>query len=180
MTQEFDAFCIGILNDALWFLEKAESSTDAEASAAHIHAALLLGFAALEAHINAVAEELAQRTEFTVHERGLLLEQGVRLEKGEYQLTGSLQMSRLEDRVQFLHRRFTGQPSSGTLWWSALRSGIDLRNSLTHPKAVSEIQPDAVRRILQAIVDALDALYQAIYKRPYPPSRRGLISTRSF
>ena len=56
----------------------------------------MLAFCALEAHTNAIADEFSARPELTVHERAVLLEQEVRLDKGEFK-TGGLKIYRLEE-----------------------------------------------------------------------------------
>jgi hypothetical protein len=59
-------------------------------------------------------------------------------------------------------------------------AALALRNELTHPKGVPTITADAVARAIQAIVDALDAVYRAVYRRPFPAAGRGLHSKLSF
>jgi hypothetical protein len=90
-------------------------------------------------------------------------------------------MYRLEDRIQFFHRRFGGKPLDRTAnWWGNLASAVALRNQLTHPRKVPTIAFNDVSRALQAVVDAIDVLYQAIYKRPFPEANRGLMSQLAF
>jgi hypothetical protein len=178
---EFDHFADQLLEEAKRYFEKAKDSSDTIAEAANLHAALLLSFCAFEAHVNSIADEFSIAPNLSVHEKGLLLEKGVRLEGGEFQLQQSLKMARLEDRVKFLHAKFSGKPSGKTIvWWSQLSSAIDLRNKLTHAKTVPAVTQAAVGSAMQAIVDALDGLYQAIYKRKFPPAKQGLQSRLTF
>jgi hypothetical protein len=71
---DFDLFANRLLEEAKRFLEKAKESADSEAEAANLHAALILSFCALEAHINSIAEEFAAHADLSVHERAMLLE----------------------------------------------------------------------------------------------------------
>lgn len=178
---EIDTFARLLLEEAKRFLEK---SRDAEESPrnAYLHAALLLSFCALEAHINAAASDFAGRSDLSPHDRSVLFEQEVRLEHGEFILKPEqLKMFRLQDRLLFLYQRVSGTHADRTDgWWSELNQAIGLRNDLTHPKAVPAITVGRVERAIQAIVDAIDILYQAIYKETFPAAARGLISRLDF
>lgn len=90
-------------------------------------------------------------------------------------------MYHLEERIEFIHRRFSGKPvDKSSPWWSELKAGLKLRNKLTHPKDVTEITADSVNRALQSIIDTLDALYKAVFHVQYPLLRRGLDSSMTF
>lgn len=175
-----DEFAATLLEEARRFLEKATESSDTVSAAAFLHAGLMLGFCALEAHINSVTDELAVRSEINIHERGLLLEQDVRLENGEFKL-GGLKMARLEDRILFLHHRFSGSHLDKTDgWWGDLINAIGLRNRLTHPKAAADIKIDDVKRALDAIINSIDVVYKAVYNKPFPYANLGLHSQLDF
>lgn len=80
-----------------------------------------------------------------------------------------------------MHRRFGGKDlDRSASWWSDLASAIVLRNQLTHPKAVPTITIAAVRRAISAVITAIDVLFLAIYRRPFPVANRGLRSRLSF
>jgi hypothetical protein len=179
---QIDLFANQLLEEAKRFLEKAkECSSDPTAEAANLHAALMLSFCALEAHVNAIGQEFSGRPELSAHERGMLLEQEVKLEGGEFQLKAGLRMAKLEDRIEFLHAKFSGKSvDRSSTWWSELGAATSLRNQLTHARDVPAISQSAVRSAIQAIIDVLEALYQAIYKRKFPPANRGLQSRLSF
>lgn len=178
---DFDLFANQLLEEAKRFLEKAAESSEKVSEAAHLHAALMLAFCALEAHVNSIGEEFATAADISVHERGLLLERVVGLENGLFELQPGLKMSRLEDRIEFIYARFSGMRlDRSSLWWSHLSTAVDLRNKLTHAKTVPTVSVIAVKNSIQAIVDSLDALYQAIYKRAFPPAGMGLQSRLTF
>lgn len=176
-----DTFASTLLEEAKQFLEKSGSSSQGEGGDAYLHAALMLAFCALEAHVNAIGDDFAETTSFTPHELGLLQERAVVLEDGDFQVKPRLKMVRLDDRIQFLHKKFSGVPvDKSESWWSELQVAIELRNQLTHPKGVPLITEDGVGRAIQAIVDALDAVYRAVYKRKFPAAGRGLHSKLRF
>lgn len=178
---QIDLFANQLLEEAKRFLEKARERSDTTAEAANLHAALMLSFCALEAHINAIGEEFAGQSNLSAHERGILLERDVRLEDGEFRIKPSLKMAKLEDRIEFLHTKFSGKPvDRSSSWWGQLNTATNLRNQLTHAREIPAISEGAVRSACQAIIDTLDALYQAIYKRKFPPASRGLQSRLTF
>ena len=177
---DIDEFAISLLEEAKRFLERASTESDPVGHAAYLHAALLLAFCALEAHINAVAEEFAGRPELSPHEQGILLEKEVRLEDGEFRLKG-LKIYRLEERFSFLHRKFSGKPvDKNAGWWSELLGAIDLRNRLTHPKQAQSVNVNSVQIAIRAIIYSIDALYRNIYKKGFPAATRGLQSRVDF
>jgi hypothetical protein len=90
---EIDTFANSLLEEAKRFLEKA-GEEDEPARSAYLHASLLLAFCALEAHLNAIAEDFLSRQELTPHELGLMCQKEVRLEKGRFEVQNSLKMVR--------------------------------------------------------------------------------------
>jgi len=90
-------------------------------------------------------------------------------------------MARLEDRIEFLHTKFSGGPIDKTqTWWSQLAGAIQLRNQLTHPKAIPPVTQTTVGSAIQSIIGAIDALYRSIYKKKFPPVGQGLNSKFTF
>src|SRR5437588_7160396 len=100
------------------FLEKGSASGDPSSSEPYLTAALLIGVSALEAHLNSIAEEVAVRLGLGILELSLLQERDYRLDKGEFQLGKSLKIYRLEDRLEFIFKRFTKATSPrAQSWW---------------------------------------------------------------
>lgn len=177
---DIDDFATALLEEAKRFYEKAREAAEPVAHNANIHAAMMLAFSSLEAHLNAISEEFAERPEFTLDEKGLLLEREVKLDGGAFVLGGQRIWS-IADRISFLHRKFTGAPiGQDAVWWGQLGEAIKNRNRLTHPKGPHPIEIDDVRDALTAIIGALDALYRAIYKKSFPAAGRGLQSQLNF
>jgi hypothetical protein len=181
MPADIDAFAASLLEESKRFLEKASEYSDGPGREAHLHASLMLAFCSLDAHINAVAEEMVVRPDLTPHDRGVLLEKEVRLESGQFQVLGRLHMYPSDERIAFLHFKFAGKPIDRTSsWWSQLSEAIVLRNRLTHPKGATQIALNDVKRALEAIIGAIDALYSGIYKTRFPAVNRGLQSRLEF
>lgn len=178
---EIDAIATSLLEEAKRFLEKAIAEKDPAGVQAYLHAALNLGFCSLEAHMNAISAELARNDAFSSPiDQSILLEKEIRLDNGEFEAKG-LRIYRLEDRILYLCRRITQKPlDRNAPWWSQLSSATDLRNELTHPKGMPNINIDNVRRSLGAVIDAIDAVYKAVYGTGLPAAGMRLDSKLNF
>lgn len=176
-----DDFASRLLEEAKRLYEKALDETDREGQEAYLHAALVLGCCSLEAHVNSIADDFLVRQELSVIERSILAEREYRLENGELVLTEVLKMYRLTERIEFLYRRFSGEPlDKDQAWWGKLKTALSTRNELSHPKQHTPVTGQAVEQALQSILDALDAVYRGIYKKRYPARNRGLNSKMTF
>jgi len=176
---EIDAFAHQLLEEAKGFLEKAREVAIGKTKEAYLHAALNLGFCALEAHLNAIAEDFLTLPNLSPHERSILSERKVDLEHGEFRITNQLQVYRLEDRILFLCTRFSKKTSLNrkAAYLGQFKEALDLRNDLTHPKTPAMVTERSIERALMAILQVLDVMYQRIYSRKYPGRKRGLSST---
>jgi hypothetical protein len=138
-----------------------------------------LGFCALEAHLNAIAEDFLTLPDLTLQERSILSETKVELEHGQFRLTRQVQIYRLEDRLLFLCHRFSKKAplDRKAAYWGQFKDALDLRNGLTHPKTPAVVTETSVERALLAILQLLDVTYLRIYGKKYPRRKRGLQST---
>jgi len=183
MMQEIDLFANQLLEEARRFFEKAREATDTPTKDANLHAALMLSFCSLEAHINAMGEEFASSFNVSVHGKGVLLEKDVKLENGEFKMTQALRMSKLEDRIEFLHMGVAAKEidRSSANWRGQLSSAINFRNKLTHARReVPAISETDVQRAIEAIIATLDALFHALYNTGLPSANRGTRSRLTF
>jgi hypothetical protein len=175
-------FAAGLWEEAKRFLEKAEEDGPSDGATAFVHAALMLGFASFEAHVNAMADDFLTTSSLNPHERGLLGEHIVELVDGEFQVKEVLKVQRLEDRVLFLCRRFSKSPiDRSSSYWGEFMAAARLRNRLTHPKpGALVIELEEVRRALTAIIELLNVMCLSLYRKKLPTHGRGLSSKRSF
>lgn len=180
-TTEFDAFSRTLLEEAKRFFERADESETEEATLANIHAALVLGIAAFEAHLSAIAAEFQDREELSVLEKSLLWEREIQISEGIFELTNKPKFYRAEDRYEYMYRRFGGAPVDKSCnWWAGLKTGIKLRNKLLHSKESPNVTLADVERALEAVISALDSLYRSIYKRRFPAAKLGCKSRLTF
>ena len=180
-VDNIDDFSILLLEQSKRFLEKASVTTDPDSISAFCHASLLLGFSSLEAHMNALSDDLILRPNLGILEQSILKEREFVQDKGRFKLTNKLKMYRLEDRLMFMFANFsTGAIPKSLPWWSVLQEGIDLRNRLVHPKENMQLKHVDVARVVEAIVACLDALYKALFGKPHPLYKRGLDSKLAF
>src|SRR5882724_8143500 len=105
----FDEFSRQLLEEAKRFLEKAKGTKDPGQSA-YLHAALTLAVCALEAHVNAICDDFLIRSDLSILDRSILSERIHELIDGEFKITDRLKMYRLDDRIEFLFRRFSTTP----------------------------------------------------------------------
>ena len=93
-------------------------------------------------------------------------------------LNEQLKIYRLEDRIQFLYRKYKGKEiDKSQVWWQQLKAGMYLRNQLTHPKVPPVITIKKTKQALEAIISTIDVLFKVIYKSEFPIARKGLISS---
>lgn len=178
---DIDILSRRLLEQAKRFLELAVEHKEKEGEFPYCVAALLSGFSAVEAHVNAIAEELAERKGCGILERSILLEKEFKLVSGKYSLTKSLKMYRMEDRIAFMVKNFSNAafPSKET-WWGEFADATQLRNDLVHPKGEVIVDIPKVRRALSAIVELLEYLYRAIFTKGHPSYNRALHSNLTF
>jgi hypothetical protein len=179
---ELDDFASTLFEEAKRFLEKAKAARDETSAVAFLHAAVMIGFGAFEAHINAIADEMLSRDGVSVHDQSVLAERGVELADGDFKLTKSLRMQRLEDRVQFLCKRFSSRPiDKAQSYWSGFKDALNIRNRLTHPKApLQPITCTEAERMICSQLEVLNIVYKSVYNRRFPPYRRGTASLLEF
>jgi hypothetical protein len=176
------SFASELLEEAKRFLEKANETDDQHGKKAFLHAAVMVGFAAVEAHLNAIADDFLSRTDLDPHERGLLAEHTVELIDGEFQEQSTLKIWRIEDRVLFLCRRFSKKPIDRSApYWSSFIEASRLRNGLIHPTLdPPTIDAASAIRCLNAIIELLGFMFASIYRRKLPAYSRKLSSRLTF
>lgn len=178
---DIDKLARQLLEQAKRFLEIANGVVEHEGEIPYCIAALLTGFSSLEAHVNAIAEEMADRKGVGVMEKSILCEKEIRLKSGKFTLSDSLKMHRLEDRIGFIIANFSKSnfpPKEA--WWGEVVAGTKLRNALVHPKDKVVVNVNTVRRSLIAIVELLNYLYIAVYGKAHPAYNRGVHSDQTF
>ena len=117
-----DLFSRDLIEEAKRFLEKAKKEPDPEGKNAYLHASLFISFAALEAHVNSIADDFIDCKGLTVLERSILSEKNIAFDSGEFKLTNQLKMYRLEERIEFIIRKFSGRPiKNNSDWWDKLK-----------------------------------------------------------
>jgi hypothetical protein len=178
-----DVFATELFEEAKRFLEKAKECGETEGRMPFLHAALLVGISSLEAHINAIAQEMSARSGLNITDYSILFEKELIFDKGEFELTNKLKMYNLCDRILFVSKRFglKGKKlDTNADWWSKLHQAVDERNSLIHPKESHTINYDQVKSAFEGILGTLDALYMVLYNQHFPALGRKLDSKMGF
>jgi hypothetical protein len=173
-----DDFAALLFDEAKAFLEKARTTASPEARTAYLHASLLVGFCSLEAHLNSIADDFLTRPELSLLDRSILSESKIELKDGEYRVTNQLLMFRIEDRIEYLSKRFSTTPlDKRASYWGEFKLAIKLRNELTHPKTPPLVDVDSTKKALEAILELLNTLYRNIYRRGHPSYKLGTDTT---
>ena len=181
MMCTFDKYCLMLLEESKRFLEKANDEKNTDGITAYLNASLFISTSSLEAFINSIISEFKVWAGFSIHERALLLEKSVKFEKGGYVIVEQLQMSRLKDKIELLLNRFRCKMDYRTTkWWAVLDSSLRLRNSITHPKEVMQLNKKQVEDALYSIIDCIDCLFITIYKKKFPIKGKALNSIYTF
>ena len=181
---DIDSFAIELFEQSKRYLEKAKLEKDSYGQIAYLNAALLIGFASLEAHIYSIADEFIETGKnISVPELSILSEREYSLTNGEFQLfENKLKMYSLLDRIEFIIKKFGRiKTVKKTLnWWGNFNSGIKLRNKLVHPKEKFSLKIKEVEDSLDGILGLLNFLYLTLYNSQYPAFRRKLDSKLNF
>lgn len=174
--KEFDFFGEMLFEEAKYYLEVAKSEEEGSPQQmASLHASLLLSMSALEAYVNAVSEELVLNFDLELHEKALLAEKNIELEKGTFKLGKGLKMQRLIDRIAFIYTKYSMKELCETdTWYSEIKQTIDLRNSLVHPKKVVPISYSQIEKSLMSVLDTVNIIYLSVYKRKVPIYNYGI------
>lgn len=180
----FDKYSADLLEEAKRFLELAHEKgkvADAIGEQAFLHAALLISISSLEAFIYGISDEFKESHALNLHEKAFLSEKEIYFDKGSFKISNTLKMTRLIERIEFLFQKFKpGYLSKDSNWWPQLTVGIKLRNSIVHPKEFSDIKYDNVENTIRSVIECINQLFLAIYKKSFPGFSMGLDSKLHF
>lgn len=177
---DFDEFVDSLMEESKALFEKAKSSTDSFTKNTYLHASLLLSLSYLESCVNSIISEILvepYNNKYGIMEQSILLEKEIKFDRGRLNLSEKLKMSRLTDRIELLTYIIKNQEISPTdTWFTTLKQSIDLRNKLVHPKEAVVVTEKQVENALNSVLDTVNHLYQAVYKKKLPSYNRGLSS----
>jgi hypothetical protein len=148
---------------------------EGEVKQAFLRAALLHACSFLEAHLNYMAEHFTGNSMFSIHEKGVLLEREVRFDHGTFNLSNSLKMSRIIDRIDLLLSKCSTDPEGDKAgWYADLALTLKTRNSLVHPKDAHILTERDVHLALGCMLTAADTLYSVVFKKGLPYAKKGI------
>ena len=124
---------------------------------------------------------IADSSALDLHARSILLEREIQLERGQFAVSKRQKLFRLENRISFLIRHFSGKEFDGLTysWKGDLTNAITLRNELIHPRKTKTLTVEEVRRSLEAILSATNAIYLAVFKSGLPYKNFGTLPRKS-
>lgn len=172
---EFVDYAKELMDSAKGFAEKGKAEKDEKLKQAYLRASFLHGFSFLEAHLNDLSDHFRGKRTLTTHDLGVLLEREVRLDKGAFKLSTTPKFSKIIDRIEVLLRNFCSDVAAAKGdWFSDLANALKSRNKLAHPKEKHELSHAEVIRSLKAIIDCIDALFRAVFKKSFPYKGKSL------
>ncbi|OIQ24227.1 MAG: hypothetical protein BM562_18415 [Alphaproteobacteria bacterium MedPE-SWcel] len=172
---EFIDYAKELMESAKGFAEKGKSEKDPKLKQAYLRASLMHGFSFLEAHLNELADHFRSGKTLPVHERGILLEREVRLDKGGFKLTATPKFSKIIDRIEVILKNFCSDVAAAKGdWFTELGTALHSRNKLVHPKEKHELSHKEVLKSLKAFIDCIDALFVAVFKKGFPYKGKSL------
>jgi hypothetical protein len=178
---EIDVFASLLFEEAKRFFEKANLEKTSAGKTAYLHASLLLSISSLEAHINAIADEVLLRTDIPMFDKSILAEKDIVINRGKLELKNNLKIQRILERFEFIHNTFGFKAINyDEKWWAQLNNALSTRNNLVHPKDKLEIDEKLVQQSLEGVLGALNSLYLSLYKTKYPALGRRLHSSMDF
>lgn len=181
--EEFDFFGELLFDEAKFFYEKSVNSKYEKERQMYLHSSLLLGMSALEAYINSVCEELTNTETFnlSLYEKMLLGERKIELKNGIASIGNQLQMSRLIDRIEYIYCKYSHKTIDvNAQWHSGIIETIQIRNNLVHPKSTITLTTKQVERALKSILETVEEVFRAVYKRDVPILNYNLQSVKNY
>jgi hypothetical protein len=146
-------------------LHRAKNASDPEHQKSFAEMSVATAFSCLEGMLTHVFDHFTKRDDFDIFEQSIMQEKSVRLLHGKPSL-GEQRFQSIEDRVQFLFWRFTGQEfDKNKTWWPDFANAVSVRNSIMHPKKKGEITAQDAERAILAIIATLDDLMLTVFKK---------------
>lgn len=178
----FDDFSSQLWEEAKRFYEKSLELDDSENKRPYLHAAILLGLSTLEAYVNGICDDLITSDQISLHERSILSEKEIELDRGEFRLSNRLQMYRITDRIEFLFFKFSRTKLNGAEqgWYGNLKASIKLRNSLVHPKEAVSVTESNTKVLLESVKECLQQISKVVYGKAFPFTKLDLQSKLAF
>lgn len=181
--ESFDFFGEILFDEAKFLYEKALEAKHDREKQLYLQSSLLMGMCALEAYVNSVCEELVSTEGYKLelYEKMLLSEKKIELKNGVASLGNQLQMSRLIDKIEYIYCKYSRkQIDQNDKWHDGIHEAIDLRNSLVHPKEVVMFSTKQIERALSNILQTVNTIFNAVYKRNVPILNYDLQSVKNY
>lgn len=84
-------------------------------------------------------------------------------------------MFRLIDRIEFIYCKYSHKDiTEADNWNTNIKQTIDLRNNLVHPKQMVKLTYPQTEKALESILNTVNVLFNAVYKRNVPIFNYGL------
>ena len=126
-----------LLKDSQYFLKEAEKHQSNEMlQQRFIRASIISAWSGFEGWINKTCSDFAKTIpNLGIHGIGFLLEKRIELKKGQFELTNSDKYESIENKMEYLLRRFANYTlDKSTKSWKNFVQAKIIRDSIAHPK----------------------------------------------
>lgn len=133
--------------------------------------AVFVANSALEAYLNYVADSFEKSQKLPDHERAFLNDKALFFSSDKMEVARRTEYHKTEDKMKLLIRKFNADVDLKNSSWSKFCQFKQFRDSLIHPRLPEdEIQPETYEKKLklglQSIIELMNALNQAIFRKP--------------
>lgn len=124
--------------------------------------------------MNYIADTFEKGGTFTPHEIAFLTDKSLTFSQRKWEVTEKVEYHKVEDKIKFLLSKFSPDFDFNNPSWSALMDLKTIRDSITHPRnSEDETSSEQYRKILRTgllgVISTIDAVSQAIFKKPLRP-----------
>lgn len=163
-----DQFARELIEDAKQSLSLGKGSGSDLQKQRHLRHALLAAFSFLELQIDLIAQHFAGNEFFSLHERGIMEQRDVILDKGVFKISNNVRYARIADRMLLLQSKFKGSKLTQRDWWDPLLRATGRRNGVAHPRGPVALDPTETEQDLLAILACANDLFEIVFGKGLP------------
>ncbi len=126
-----------LFQDSKFFLQECKTHSENKPfKGTFARAAILTVWSGFEGWVNKTCQEFSKKTkDLSINEIGFLRERRIKLKKGEFVLTKADKYENIENKIEFLLKRFANKKlDKGGKDWIDFKRAKSLRDSIVHPK----------------------------------------------
>lgn len=163
-----DEFARELFEDAKHSLFLAKTQGDSVIQQRHLRHSLFTAFSFLELQIELISAHFKNSNFFSIHERGIIGQREVKLERGVFRLKDAVRFTRLSDRMLLLQNKFKGNKLAERAWWGPLMRATERRNLVAHPRGPLILDLDETEKDILATLQCANDLFEIVFGKGLP------------